>query len=93
MTANIDLEQRVQTLINERLQSEVPAGEQDLFDSGVLDSLSFVDVLVALEEEFALQIPLDRVNLDDFRSVARIARYISQQLSASEVGLGRHSGV
>ena len=93
MTATIDVEQRIQRIINQRLQIDVADGEADLFDNGVLDSLSFVEVLVALEEEFVLQIPLERINLDDFRSITRIARYISQQLSLNEVGLGRHSGV
>ena len=93
MTGPSDLEPRIRTLINDRLQIEVPIGDGDLFEQGILDSLSFVDVLVALEEEFLLQIPLDRIDLDDFRSIARMARYISQQLSGNEVGLGRHSGV
>jgi acyl carrier protein len=93
MTAILDLEQRIRTVINEQLQTEVPAADQDLFDNGVLDSLSFVDLLVALEEEFSLQIPLDRINLDDFRSIARMACYISQQQSANEVGFGSHSAV
>ena len=93
MTVTADLEQRIRKLINERLQTEVPAGDVDLFEHGVLDSLSFVDVLVALEEEFLLQIPLDRIDLADFRSIGRMARYILQQQSGNEVGLGRHSGV
>jgi acyl carrier protein len=93
MKVTFDLERRIQTIISERLRIEIPAIEDDLFENGILDSLSFVDVLVALEEEFSTQIPLDRINLDEFRCIAKIAVYLSQNKSRNEVGLGRHTAV
>ena len=93
MTDNSEVEKRIQTIIAERLQIDKPAVDQDLFQNGILDSLAFVDVLVGLEEELSIQIPLDRINLDDFRSIVRIAIYVSQQQSLNEVVRGRHSGV
>jgi acyl carrier protein len=92
MTDNSEVEKRIQTIIAERLQIDKPAVDKDLFQSGTLDSLSFVDMLVALEEALSIQIPLDRINLDDFRSIVRIAIYVSQQ-SVNEVVRGKHSGV
>jgi acyl carrier protein len=86
-----DVEQRIRKILNDRLQIEPPASDQDLFQEGTLDSLSFVDMLVALEGEFSIAIALDQVDLDDFRSISRICDYI-KKYSLGEVPIGRNSG-
>lgn len=72
-----ELEARVQRIFIERMQFDVPSPQADLFDSGVVDSLSFVELLVHLEEEFGKRIELEELDLDDFRTVAKIARVLS----------------
>jgi acyl carrier protein len=94
MTIPVDVEQRIQSLINERLQIQIASSGQDLFDDGILDSLSFIDTLVALEEEFSIKIPLDRIDLNDFRSISKIAVFVSSQAhSKTETVVGKHSTV
>ena len=89
-----DIERRIQTVLHGRLQIDAPALDEDLFETGILDSLSFVDMLVALEREFSIQIPLDQVELNDFRSISRIATYIASDGRPShEEPLGTHSTV
>lgn len=75
--ARRDMESRVQRIFLERMQFDVPSPQADLFDSGVVDSLSFVELLVHLEEEFGQRIELEALDLDDFRTVAKIARVLS----------------
>lgn len=75
--ARRELEARVQRIFLERMQFDVPSPQADLFDSGVVDSLSFVELLVHLEEEFGKRIELEELDLDDFRTVAKIARVLS----------------
>jgi methoxymalonate biosynthesis acyl carrier protein len=88
------LQQRIQAIFNQRLQVEIPAVDIDLFETGLIDSLVFVDLLLALEEEFSMEITLDRVNLDDFRSITRIADFISLQNNPiEEILIGWHSAV
>ncbi|HEX7086295.1 MAG TPA: acyl carrier protein [Vicinamibacterales bacterium] len=74
------LERRVAALIVEHLHVDEPETIDDLFEAGVLDSLSFVTLLTALEREFDIQVPLDALELDRFGSVAAIARYVAQRL-------------
>lgn len=94
MTLPLSVEQRIQKIVCDLLQIQAPTADQDLFDSGVLDSLSFVDMLVGLEEEFSVRIPLDRIDLSDFRSITRIAAYVSAQcILIKEVTVGTHSAV
>jgi acyl carrier protein len=55
------------------------ATETDLIATGLLDSLALVDLLVQLEQEFDVQINLDDLEIDNFRSVRNIAAFIHRQ--------------
>jgi len=92
MERGAGVQRRIQEIFSERLQVEVPYPDIDLFENGLIDSLVFVDLLLALEEEFSMEIALDRINLDDFRSVAKIADFISSQDNpVEEILIGGHS--
>jgi acyl carrier protein len=55
-----------------KLNVEIPSPDTDLFETGVLDSLGFVDLMVCLEQEFGVTIALEQVEVDNFRSIERI---------------------
>lgn len=48
----------------------------DLFDSGLLDSLGLVALLVAIEEEFDVTIAPTELERDDINTVNKIIRQI-----------------
>ena len=76
------LEGRIAQLFVDRLNTEVPAADADLFETGVLDSLRFVELLAALEEAFGVHVAIEELEIDDFRSVSRIVDF----LAAKRVG-------
>jgi D-alanine--poly(phosphoribitol) ligase subunit 2 len=76
------LETNVGRLFVERLEVEVPAPDTDLFETGILDSLRFVELLAALEETFGMRVSVEELEIDDFRSLARIARFVAQKRAA-----------
>ena len=80
------LRQRVLTLLSEDMQLAVSDVSMDLIDEGVLDSLVFVDLIARLEEAFSFEIDLADLEIDEFRSVEQIARYVASSTgpSASE---------
>ena len=50
-----------------------PIGEhEDLVDSGVLNSMHFVELLYLIESELDTELSMDDVTADDFRTIARI---------------------
>ncbi|HEX2197769.1 MAG TPA: phosphopantetheine-binding protein [Burkholderiales bacterium] len=65
-------------LFDEALHIEVPSPDTDLIDSGLLDSLQLVQLLLQIEERMGKRIALDEVQLDDLRSVSRLAALIAQ---------------
>jgi acyl carrier protein len=74
-----DVNERVRRLLAETLNVEVSSDEMDLIDTGVIDSLALVELLVALEREFEVTIPFDELEIDTFRSVRSIGEFIAVQ--------------
>ena len=77
MTKGQDLETRIARLFVERLEVEIPSPDLDLFEAGVVDSLMFVKLLAALEEQFGFRLAFDELEIDDFRTLRDIARFVA----------------
>jgi betaine-aldehyde dehydrogenase len=71
------LRHRVARLFLEQLHVEVASFDDDLLKAGILDSLQFVELLMRLEKEFGFTVSIEDLEIDDFRSIERIAAYIA----------------
>jgi acyl carrier protein len=73
-------------LIAHLRENYLPRGEidpnEDLFDSGILDSAAVLSVVVFIESEFALIIPDEDLLPENFSCVASTVRYISARLTS-----------
>lgn len=67
---------RITRIFEHRLGIAVPAADADLFMAGSLDSLSFINLLLHLESEFGISIPLEKLDLERFSTVHSIATYV-----------------
>jgi D-alanine--poly(phosphoribitol) ligase subunit 2 len=76
MSDPITVERRIAHWFLDSLHLEIPSPETDLFETGVLDSLGFVELMLHLEQEFGVKITLEEVEIDNFRSVERIAAFL-----------------
>lgn len=76
------LRERIGGVISGALHIDVPSFDADLFDTGVLDSLAFVELLVQLEQEFGVTTSVDDLEADNFRSIASIADFIESRAGA-----------
>ena len=72
-----DLEARIAELFADRLRIEVPAADVDLFAAGIVDSLMFVKLLASLEEHFSIHVSFEELEIDDFRTLRQIARFVA----------------
>jgi acyl carrier protein len=63
-------------LFSEKLFIDVPSPETDLIETGLLDSLQLVQLLLHIEQRLGVCIPLEEVALEDLRSIARLAEVI-----------------
>lgn len=70
------MEIRIHKIFADQLALQVDV-ETDVIDSGILDSVAFVQLLVGLEQEFGVTVDVAALQLDDFRSISRIARFVA----------------
>ena len=73
---------RITRLFEDKLQVAVPSPDTDLFETGALDSLSFIDLLLEIEREYGLRVSLDRIELGAFQTIERIAAFVAAGLAA-----------
>jgi acyl carrier protein len=81
-TANADhrtVQARLSALFSEVMQLEVPSVETDLFDTGILDSQKFVELLLHIEQSFHMQINIEDFKIENFRCIKQIASLIFQR--------------
>jgi len=90
MTEHAQLQQQLTDLFTNTLNLEVPSVEADLVETGVLDSLTLIDLLLSLEQEFGVKISLEEVAIDNFRSIANITQFVAQQGAQASLAYKDH---
>jgi D-alanine--poly(phosphoribitol) ligase subunit 2 len=71
-----DVTEVVQAVFRDELSIEVPGPEVDVIETGLLDSLGLVTLVVELEQRFGIEIPFETLEVDDFRTLNSIVRLV-----------------
>ena len=72
----------LRALFSDKLAIEVPSPDTDLIENGLLDSLRLVELLLEIEAGMGHRIPLEEIELDDLRTVGRIARLLAERMES-----------
>jgi D-alanine--poly(phosphoribitol) ligase subunit 2 len=83
-SCGVTVRERLADLFSRALHVEVPSVDTDLFEAGILDSLAFVELLLHLEREFGVVTSVDDLEVENFRSIARIAEFIEARAPAEQ---------
>lgn len=70
---------RIARIFTAALHVDVPSADTDLFETGVLDSLAFVELLLQLEREFGVTVAAEDLEAENFRSLDRIREFVESQ--------------
>ena len=70
--------QELATLFPEALGIDAPGEDVDLIEGGVIDSLALVELLFAIERHFGVEIPPDRLEVERFRTIGRLAELVAE---------------
>jgi D-alanine--poly(phosphoribitol) ligase subunit 2 len=76
MKSDLVLRTELTALFAEQLGIKVPSVETDLVTAGLLDSLAMVDLLVQLEQQYQLEFSAEDLQIENFRSISRIAAFL-----------------
>ncbi len=79
MSVDADLCDRIGRIFWHKLNLEVPSIDADLIETGVLDSMHLVDLLLHLEQEFQTSVSLEDLEIDNFRTIESIASFIANK--------------
>jgi acyl carrier protein len=79
MAGAVDLPGRIAGLFGEKLNVEIPSIDTDLYETGVLDSMAFVELLAFLEKEFEVRVGLNDLEIDNFRTIRKIAKFVLER--------------
>ena len=77
------LAHQISALFAEKLHLQVPSVDTDLIDTGLVDSLTFVEFLAQLEAGFGIRVSLEDLEIDRFRTTSSIARFIASKNGAA----------
>ena len=69
----------IQALFLDRLAIRIESADADLFQTGVFDSMTLVEFILALEEHFGLRFPMEELELDAVVSVVKIAELVASR--------------
>lgn len=70
-------------LFHDELNLEIDSVDQDLIEEGLLDSLSLVEMLLLLEQEFGVEVSILDIDFDQFRTTRNLATFVS-----TAIGIG-----
>ena len=68
----------IRAVLRDHLTVAVESPDVDLLDTGLIDSIGLVELIVQLEDRFGVSLPMDNLEIDDFRSINRIAGLITR---------------
>lgn len=92
--ANTDYEKirtRLSALFSEVMHVDVPSVDTDLFDTGILDSQRFVELLLHIEQNFETHIDIQDFEIENFRCIEKIATLILQHDGENRVANFYHA--
>jgi acyl carrier protein len=73
------IEESIKALLLNKVHVSVPSPDTDIVETGLLDSLKLVELLSHLENHFCMQISTEDLEIDNFRSIARIAAFVRER--------------
>jgi acyl carrier protein len=86
------LQAEIASLLLNNMNVEASSVHEDLIETGLLDSLKIVELLVELEQHFGMTIRFADVQIDHFRSVANMATFVNnyigcKRMSSAEISV------
>ena len=67
----------VERMFADKLNVSVPSLDEDLIETGVLDSLLLVELVFLLESDFGIVVDIEDLEFENFRSIRSIAAFIA----------------
>lgn len=74
---------KILEILLECCDAGITSPETDLLEGRIVDSLKIVDLVLALEQRFGVCLPFEELEIEDFRTVTRIAERVATASNAT----------
>jgi acyl carrier protein len=78
LTVGNTIQDAVVRIFRDKLDVEISSSETNLLETGIIDSLKFIDLVYNLEQEFGITMPIESLEVDQFRTIADIVLLVSR---------------
>lgn len=75
---------KIREFLNKYINNEDIEDDQDLFASGLVNSLFAMQLVLFLESEFGIAVENQDLNLDNFKSIQALSELIDRKLSSTD---------
>lgn len=83
MDRSQQLQKEINAIFVERFDTRIPSDEVDLLETGLVDSVKIVELVLELEQRFGVSLPFEELEIEDFRTVPRLAERIARTTPAA----------
>ncbi len=76
------MEQKILDLIFEVCDDKIIYNKRDvnMFDTGLLESMDFIELLMSIEEEFDIEIPPEDIKKDEMATPNKLVAFVEARL-------------
>jgi len=67
----------------ERFDTRIASPDVDLLEERLVDSVRLVDLVLEIEQRFGVTLPFEELEIEDFRTVSRLAERIQRNPPAA----------
>lgn len=72
----------IRAVLRDHLTVMVDSPDVDLLETGLIDSIGLVELILQLEDRFGVSLPMDALEIADFRSINTITDLITRLSTA-----------
>jgi acyl carrier protein len=77
------LQQQIAEIFAGRFETKLDSDDIDLLDSGIVDSVKIVELVLEIEQRFGVSLPFEELEIEDFRTLSRLAERIARTLPSA----------
>jgi len=76
------VKETVRKFINASINVDSLGDDENLFESGVVNSLFAVELMTFVERQFGIEIGMDDLDIENFKSISATAAFVARKFAA-----------
>jgi len=73
------VKQIIRNFINDSINIDTLGDDENLFESGLINSLFAVQLMTFIERKFGFEISMDDLDIENFKSISATAAFVAQK--------------